>query len=41
MFGKSYVFGVEVAKSDSAASDVHSTPELASKFNPTNPTPTH
>jgi len=41
MFGKSYVFGVEVAKSDSAASDVHSTPELANQFNPTNPTPTH
>jgi oligogalacturonide lyase len=42
MFGPSYVFGVEVAKAENASvSDVHSTPELAGKFNPTNPTPTH
>ena len=42
MFGPSYVFGVEVAKAENAAaSDVHSTPELASQFNPTTPTPTH
>ncbi|MGA9668985.1 MAG: oligogalacturonate lyase family protein [Terracidiphilus sp.] len=42
MFGHSYVFGVEVSKADNlAASDVHSTPELASQFNPTSPTPTH
>jgi oligogalacturonide lyase len=42
MFGPSYVFGVEVAKAEnSAASDVHSTPELASQFNPTTPTSTH
>jgi oligogalacturonide lyase len=42
MFGRSYVFGVEVAKADNpAASDVHSTPELASQFNPATPAPTH
>jgi oligogalacturonide lyase len=40
MFGPSYVFGVEVAKADSPdPSDVHSTPELASQFNPTKPKP--
>jgi oligogalacturonide lyase len=42
MFGPSYVFGAEVAKADNpAAADVHSTPELASQFNPTKPTPVH
>jgi oligogalacturonide lyase len=42
MFGHSYVFGVELAKADNAAaSDVQSTPELASQFNPTSPAPTH
>jgi oligogalacturonide lyase len=41
MFGPSYVFGVEVKKAvNPSASDVHSTPELASHINPTNPTPT-
>jgi oligogalacturonide lyase len=39
MFGPSYVFGVEVAKTENpAATDVHSTPELAGQFSPT---PTH
>jgi oligogalacturonide lyase len=34
MFGPSYVFGVEVAKTDNpAASDVRSTPGLAHQFN--------
>jgi oligogalacturonide lyase len=38
MFGPSYVFGAEVAKADNpAAGDVLSTPELARKFNPTEP----
>jgi oligogalacturonide lyase len=42
IFGPSYVFGVEVAKTENPApSEVHSTPELASQFSPTNPTPTH
>jgi len=42
MFGSSYVFAAEVAKADNpAASEVHSTPELASQFNPTKPTSTH
>ena len=39
MFGRSYVFAVEVAK----ATDMHdavSTPELATKYNPIMPTPT-
>jgi oligogalacturonide lyase len=41
MFGPSYIFGVEVNRAvDQAASEVFSTPELAAKFNPTNPTPT-
>jgi oligogalacturonide lyase len=40
MFGPSYVFGVEVKKStDAPAADIHSTPELATQFNPTKPTP--
>ena len=38
MFGPSYVFGVEVAKADNPpAEDVQSTPDLARKFNPTDP----
>ena len=42
MFGRSYVFAVEVAKAvNPPASEIHSTPELARQFNPTNPTPTH
>jgi oligogalacturonide lyase len=42
MFGASYVFAVEVAKAGNpAASDIHSTPELASEFNPASTTPTH
>jgi len=42
MFGKSYVFGVEVAKADNpAASEIQSTPDLARQFQPDNPTPTH
>jgi oligogalacturonide lyase len=41
MFGPSYVFGVEVDKAvNPAASEVHSTPELAKRFNPVDPTPT-
>jgi oligogalacturonide lyase len=40
MFGPSYVFGVEVSKAtDANAADIHSTPELATQFNPVNPTP--
>lgn len=40
MFGPSYVFGVEVRKAvDAPASDIEPTPELAKKFNPTNPIP--
>ncbi|MEO8735948.1 MAG: oligogalacturonate lyase family protein [Edaphobacter sp.] len=42
MFGDSYVFGVEVDKAeDPAASEIHSTPELARRFNPIDPTPVH
>ena len=38
MFGPSYVFGVEVKKADNPpAADVVSTPDLARKFNPTDP----
>jgi oligogalacturonide lyase len=38
MFGPSYVFGAEVEKAASpAAADVVSTPELAKRFNPTDP----
>jgi len=38
MFGPSYVFGAEVAKADNPPTeDVVSTPELARKFNPTDP----
>ncbi len=39
MFGPSYLFAVEVAKATSAT-DIESTPALASRFNPTKPTPT-
>ena len=42
MFGDSYVFGVEVDKAaNPAASEIHSTPALARKFNPVDPTPLH
>lgn len=42
MFGKSYVFGVEVDKADSSAKDVMSTPELGQKFgSKQKPAPTH
>jgi oligogalacturonide lyase len=42
MFGSSYVFGVEVDKAvNPSASEILSTPELAKKFSPANPTPTH
>jgi oligogalacturonide lyase len=42
MFGPSYVFGVEVAKTvNPAADEVHSTPELAIQLQPVKPTPTH
>ncbi len=38
MFGPSYLFGVEVNKaSNPSPAEVLSTPELAAKFNPTNP----
>ncbi len=38
MFGPSYVFGVEVKKAENPpAVDVQSTPDLARKFNPTEP----
>ncbi len=40
MFGPSYVFGVEVQKAaDAKAGEIHSTPKLAARFNPVNPTP--
>ena len=39
MFGRSYVFAAEVAKASDLTGAV-STPELATKFNPTMPTPT-
>ena len=42
MFGPSYVFAVEVAKASNVnPSEVHSTPELAARFSPVNPTPTN
>ncbi|HWF48407.1 MAG TPA: oligogalacturonate lyase family protein [Bryobacteraceae bacterium] len=42
MFGPSYVFGVEVAKAvDAPSSEIESTPDLAKKFNPTNPVQTN
>jgi oligogalacturonide lyase len=38
MFGASYVFGAEVAKTvNPPGSDVQSTPDLAKKFNPKEP----
>ena len=41
MFGRSYVFGVEVAKASGAKADeIKSTPELGAQFSPV-PTPTH
>jgi oligogalacturonide lyase len=41
MFGPSYLFGVEVDKAvNPASNEVVSTPELATKFNPTQPTAT-
>jgi oligogalacturonide lyase len=42
MFGPSYVFAVEAGKADNPdASEIHSTPELASQFNQANPVYTH
>ena len=42
MFGASYVFAAEVVKAENpAASEIHSTPELAAQFNPTKPAPLH
>jgi oligogalacturonide lyase len=42
MFGPSFVFAVEVGKTENPAdADVRSTPQLASQINPTKPTPTH
>jgi oligogalacturonide lyase len=41
MFGSSHIFGVEVAKSvNPPAAEIESTPQLARKYNPTEPTPT-
>jgi oligogalacturonide lyase len=41
MFGPSYIFGVEVAKAvNPSAADIQSTPDLARKYNPVEPTPT-
>ena len=41
MFGPSYVFGVEVRKTENPTpSDLQSTPELAATYNPSKPTPT-
>jgi oligogalacturonide lyase len=41
MFGSSYIFGVEVKKADNTlAADIQSTPELARRYNPLEPTPT-
>jgi oligogalacturonide lyase len=41
MFGSSYIFAVEVKKAENPpAADVQSTPDLATKYNPTMPTPT-
>ncbi len=41
MFGPSYIFGVEAKKVDNPpAADIQSTPELARKYNPVEPTPT-
>jgi oligogalacturonide lyase len=41
MFGSSYIFGVEVKKAENPpAADIQSTPDLARKYNPVEPTPT-
>jgi oligogalacturonide lyase len=41
MFGPSYIFGVEVVKAiKPPAAEVQSTPDLARKYNPVEPTPT-
>src|SRR5277367_21292 len=41
MFGPSYVFGVEVKKTENpTAADIQSTPELAATYNPSKPTAT-
>ncbi|MDP9037643.1 MAG: oligogalacturonate lyase family protein [Acidobacteriota bacterium] len=40
MFGRGYVFAAEVAKAPATATDIQSTPELATKYNPLMPTPT-
>jgi oligogalacturonide lyase len=41
MFGPSYIFGVEVTKAiNPPAAEVQSTPDLARKYNPVEPTPT-
>jgi oligogalacturonide lyase len=42
MFGGSYVFGVEVARAaNPPASEIYSTPELASRYSPVSPAPAH
>jgi oligogalacturonide lyase len=41
MFGPTYVLGVEVDKAAPGAADVMSTPDLARRFKPENPLPTH
>jgi oligogalacturonide lyase len=41
MFGPTYVLGVEVKQADKQASDVMSTPDLARRFKPQDPTPTN
>jgi oligogalacturonide lyase len=41
MFGPSYIFGVETTKAaNPPANEVQSTPDLARKYNPVEPTPT-
>jgi oligogalacturonide lyase len=41
MFGPSYIFAVEVKKAENPpAADIQSTPDLARKYNPIEPTPT-
>jgi oligogalacturonide lyase len=41
MFGPTYVLGVEVDKAAPGATDVMSTPDLARRFKPQDPLPTH
>lgn len=41
MFGPTYVLGVEVDKAAPGATDVMSTPDLARRFKPADPAPTH